>query len=88
MEFIDLKKQYLQNKFNIEQRINNVLAHGKFIGGQEVEELEKKRDELSLKLESTNSHDELIKLGEELGVVANQLEEAEIRWLELAEKAE
>ena len=42
MEFIDLKKQYLQNKFNIEQRINNVLAHGKFIGGQEVEELEKK----------------------------------------------
>jgi len=42
MEFIDLKKQYLQNKFNIERRINNVLAHGKFIGGHEVEELEKK----------------------------------------------
>ena len=56
--------------------------------GPRIEELEKKRDELSLKLESTNSHDELIKLGEELGVVANQLEEAEIRWLELAEKAE
>ena len=56
--------------------------------GPRIEELEKKRDELSLKLESTNSHDELIKLGEELGVVANQLEEAEMRWLELAEKAE
>ena len=41
-----------------------------------------------MKLESTNSHDELIELGEELGVVANQLEEAEMRWLELAEKAE
>ena len=56
--------------------------------GPRIEELEKKRDELSLKLESTNSHDELIELGEELGVVANQLEEAEMRWLELAEKAE
>ena len=29
----------------------------------------------------------IIKLGEELVVVATQLEEAEMRWLELAEKA-
>ncbi len=53
-----------------------------------IEELEKKREELSLKLEGTYCHDELIKLGEELGVVATQLEEAEMRWLELAEKTE
>ena len=52
-----------------------------------IEYLEKKRDELSLKLEGANSHDELIKLGEELVVVTTQLEEAEMRWLELAEKA-
>ena len=53
-----------------------------------IEELEKKRDELSAKLENNPPHDELMKMGEELGVIANELDEAELRWLELAERAE
>lgn len=42
MEFIDLKTQYQNNKNGIEQRIQTVLQHGKFILGPEVSELEDK----------------------------------------------
>lgn len=41
MEFIDLKKQYERIKPQIQDRINQVLSHGKFIMGPEVTELEK-----------------------------------------------
>lgn len=41
MEFIDLKQQYERLKPRIHERINQVLAHGKFIMGPEVGELEK-----------------------------------------------
>ena len=40
MEFIDLKKQYERIKPRIQERINEVLRHGKFIMGPEVAELE------------------------------------------------
>ena len=40
MEFIDLKKQYELIKPRIQERINEVLRHGKFIMGPEVAELE------------------------------------------------
>lgn len=40
MEFIDLKKQYERIKPHIQERINEVLRHGKFIMGPEVAELE------------------------------------------------
>jgi UDP-2-acetamido-2-deoxy-ribo-hexuluronate aminotransferase len=40
MEFIDLKQQYERIKPRIQQRINQVLEHGKFIMGPEVMELE------------------------------------------------
>jgi UDP-2-acetamido-2-deoxy-ribo-hexuluronate aminotransferase len=40
MEFIDLKAQYNSYKFSIDQRINKVLEHGKYIMGPEIEELE------------------------------------------------
>lgn len=56
--------------------------------GPQIEQLEKRRDELSETLENGPSHKELIKVGEELGQVTEQLEEAEMRWLELAERAE
>ena len=56
--------------------------------GPQIEKLETKRDELSAVLESNPSHEELIKVGEELGIVAAQLDDAEMRWLELAERAE
>jgi len=46
-----------------------------------------KRDTLSAKLEACNSHEDLIKLGDELGKVTSDLDEAEMRWLELAERA-
>jgi len=42
MEFIDLKKQYLSIESSIQQKINAVLEHGKFIMGPEIKELEKK----------------------------------------------
>jgi UDP-2-acetamido-2-deoxy-ribo-hexuluronate aminotransferase len=41
MEFIDLKQQYERLKPKIQERINQVLEHGKFIMGPEVIELEK-----------------------------------------------
>ncbi len=40
MEFVDLKKQYLLNKAAIDGRIAGVLAHGRFIMGPEIAELE------------------------------------------------
>ncbi len=42
MQFIDLKAQYQHLKKRIDQRIQNVLEHGKYIMGPEVHELEKK----------------------------------------------
>ena len=42
MQFIDLKKQQLRIRDNIENRISSVLAHGKYIMGPEVNELEEK----------------------------------------------
>lgn len=42
MEFIDLKSQYKQLKASIDTRIQQVLDHGQFILGPEVEELETK----------------------------------------------
>lgn len=41
MEFIDLRQQYARLKPKIQERINQVLEHGKFIMGPEVLELEK-----------------------------------------------
>jgi UDP-2-acetamido-2-deoxy-ribo-hexuluronate aminotransferase len=40
MEFIDLKEQYNALREDIDQRIRTVLAHGQYILGPEVEELE------------------------------------------------
>ena len=42
MEFIDLKTQYTQLKTEIDTRIAEVIAHGRFIMGPEVTELEEK----------------------------------------------
>lgn len=42
MEFIDLKAQYKHLKTKINDRIRNVLKHGKYIMGPEVFELEEK----------------------------------------------
>lgn len=41
-QFIDLKKQYTHLQTKIEQRIDTVLNHGKYIMGPEVQELEQK----------------------------------------------
>jgi dTDP-4-amino-4,6-dideoxygalactose transaminase len=40
MEFIDLKSQYLAAREEIDARIHAVLAHGQYIMGPEVAELE------------------------------------------------
>jgi len=40
IEFIDLKTQYARNKALIDQRIHQVLDHGQYIMGPEVQELE------------------------------------------------
>ncbi|MAT10439.1 MAG: aminotransferase DegT [Rhodopirellula sp.] len=42
MQFIDLKAQYIEYKKSIDNSIHNVLNHGKFIMGPEVDELEEK----------------------------------------------
>ena len=55
--------------------------------GPRIEELEAKRDLLTAELESCNSHEDLIRLGEELGQVTEELNQSEMRWLELSERA-
>ena len=55
--------------------------------GPRIEELEAKRDLLTSELESCNSHEDLIRLGEELGQVTEELDQSEMRWLELSERA-
>ena len=40
MEFVDLKRQYQARKRALDERIQRVLAHGRFIMGPEVAELE------------------------------------------------
>ncbi len=40
MEFIDLKAQYKQIKKDVDQRIQTVLDHGRFIMGPEVQQIE------------------------------------------------
>ena len=47
MEFIDLKAQYQQLEERIQTRIAAVLAHGKYILGPEVQELEERLAEFS-----------------------------------------
>src|SRR5208282_1078206 len=41
MEFIDLKEQYRRYRAEIDQRLFRVLAHGQYVLGPEVGELEK-----------------------------------------------
>ena len=41
MELIDLQKQYRELEREINARIKNVLEHGKYIMGPEVQQLEK-----------------------------------------------
>jgi len=45
MEFIDLKSQYQHLKSRIDTRIQSVLAHGQYIMGPEVFELEANLEE-------------------------------------------
>ena len=52
-----------------------------------IPELEAKRNELSSALLGEQDLATLTRLGEELGQVSAQLEEAEMRWLELSERA-
>jgi len=42
MEFIDLKAQYKAYADEIQERIQKVLEHGRFIMGPEIEEVEEK----------------------------------------------
>jgi len=41
MEFIDLQRQYRELEKEINEGIKNVLEHGKYIMGPEVQQLEK-----------------------------------------------
>ena len=49
--------------------------------------LEKKRDELSSQIQGEQDHEKLLAMGAELGRIAQTLDEAEMRWLELSERA-
>ncbi|MDA0728761.1 MAG: ABC-F family ATP-binding cassette domain-containing protein [Bacteroidetes bacterium] len=52
-----------------------------------IAELEKRRDGLSTQLQTELNHENMRKLGEELGAVTSDLDAAEMRWLELSERA-
>lgn len=47
IQFLDLKPQYLSLKNQIDERIHNILDHGRFIMGPEVEECEKALSDFS-----------------------------------------
>jgi ATP-binding cassette subfamily F protein uup len=49
--------------------------------------LEKKRDDLSSQIQGEQDHEKLLSMGAELGRIAQSLDEAEMRWLELSERA-
>mgnify|MGYP005643186103 FL=1 len=42
MEFIDLKSQQARIKAKIDQRIQDVLSHGRYVMGPELDELEER----------------------------------------------
>jgi len=55
--------------------------------GPKITALEIKRDLLATELESCNAHEDLIRLGEKLGKITEELDASEMRWLELSERA-
>ena len=55
----------------------------------EIPRLEKRRDELHLRLaDAADDYEKAQVLSEELTAVMTRLDEAEMRWLELAERSE
>ncbi|MGB1577353.1 MAG: ABC-F family ATP-binding cassette domain-containing protein [Flavobacteriales bacterium] len=53
----------------------------------QIAQLEQRRDELSAQLQTELDHEKMRDLGEHLGSVSSQLDAAEMRWLELSERA-
>ena len=53
---------------------------------KEMAKLEKRKDEIAEEMNTKTAYDELQKLGEELEQVKAELEEKEMRWLELSER--
>jgi len=51
-----------------------------------IAKLESQRDTLSHEMESCTEHEDLLRVGAELGKVSEELENAEMRWLELSER--
>ena len=54
---------------------------------QSLPKLEAERDELQAALLNETDHVQMQSLGEALGRITQELEEAEMRWLELSERA-
>jgi ATP-binding cassette subfamily F protein uup len=52
----------------------------------QISKLECLRDKLSHEMESCIEHEDLLRVGAELGKVSEELENAEMRWLELSER--
>jgi hypothetical protein len=55
---------------------------------REVQRLTRRRDQLVAALGDAGDHVEMQKVGQELGEVSEELDQAEERWLSLAEEAE
>ncbi len=53
-----------------------------------IDELEAEKAELTSQLESTNDHERILEISSRLTEVVSALDEAEMRWLELSERAE
>tara|TARA_B110000444_G_scaffold108578_1_gene102489 strand:+ start:752 stop:2623 length:1872 start_codon:yes stop_codon:yes gene_type:complete len=52
----------------------------------QISKLEARRDKLSQEIETCTEHEDLLRVGAELGKVSEELEKAEMRWLELSER--
>ncbi len=56
--------------------------------GPTIEMLEAEKQVLTLELESTNNHESILSISQRLSAVVEELDAAEMRWLELSERAE
>ncbi|MGI9606904.1 MAG: ABC-F family ATP-binding cassette domain-containing protein [Acidimicrobiales bacterium] len=70
------------------RRSKSTIRHGLTTVEKEMTALEKRRDVLVADLGSAQGHEDLARLGAELGEIASSIDGLEERWLELSEELE
>jgi len=100
-EYLDFKKEQEQKQIKESKPVKEVVVKAEKKGltyneKRELELIEKDLDSLSNQKESLESSlqsnaldsEELVKISAQIGDIINSIEEKEMRWLELSEKAE